>query len=297
MTFGSGGRSEASSRDHPTRHRPGSIGLFTTRGNRRRPETVTACRTAVTPERGPAYSSFKAKRTVGDLQLLSSARALEDRPPATTGMPEGKDFDAIEVLIDAVVEVVADPRQVKATDTCQGCVPGCGAHSRLGSDKRRCSLEFFGDRVWCLRPVESPPLFSGEDLRLGDVGNDDGALSPHPRRRRSARRSAIGVVWPFWHCSMAVSKTRLVSASTANVSSPSVANTATVAPSGSSPSNSTRPPTTRPGAILIEAILAPLAPEATRFVGPARSGEEIWLLLAGYPGATSPVIRTSGGWS
>ena len=98
------------------------------------------------------------------------AKVLQYRSTPATGVPKGKNLDALEVFVDAVVHVVANACQVEAAHTNKVRVASCGTHAGLGCDERRGALDRFGDRSWCLRPVETPPRLSGEDLRFGDIG-------------------------------------------------------------------------------------------------------------------------------
>ena len=70
---------------------------------------MTACHTCVTP------------------QPLPQKRSSERRTATATLMPKREDLDALRVCNHPVVDVVANAREVKTANACEGNVPGAGA--------------------------------------------------------------------------------------------------------------------------------------------------------------------------
>ena len=79
-------------------------------------------------------------------------------------MPKREDLDALRVSNHPVVDVVANAREVKTANACEGNVPGAGADLGLNGNEQRGAFEFLANGVGRFRPVDAPPVLGGANL-------------------------------------------------------------------------------------------------------------------------------------
>jgi hypothetical protein len=112
-------------------------------GNCFPPQTMTACHTCVTPR--------------------PLKRSSERRTATATLVPKREDLDPFRVRNHPVVDVVANAREVKTTNACEGNVSGAGADLGLNGDEQRGAFEFLANGVGRFRRVDAPPVLGGDE--------------------------------------------------------------------------------------------------------------------------------------
>ena len=168
--------------------------------------------------------------------------ASDLRRTLTAGMPERQYLQSSGRFAEAVVEIVVDATDVRATHPRERDVPSPRADERLKCDQRGGAFELDANRTRRPWSVELPPRLGCPHVRRRERAYLDVKRVAHSRSRSSPTSCVRGMVSPRSHWAMESRSMRSVSGSASNVSSPSRTSTVTDAPSGSSLSSSTRPP-------------------------------------------------------
>jgi hypothetical protein len=110
----------------------------------------------------------------------------EERSPRLL-CQNAKDFHAVWIRHDSVIQVIANASAVESGDSGEGNIARRCTDTRLHGDQPGRTFEFLADGR-CSCTIATPPFFGGADLSLREVPDLDGAEGS-PRQR------------PFrWHC-------------------------------------------------------------------------------------------------
>jgi hypothetical protein len=112
-------------------------------------------------------------------------------------VPKREELDAFRVRSYRVVDVIANATEVKATNACQGNVPGTapisGVKTEMSSEARSSSSRM----ALGLRRLARHQSWGGADLCQSELADVDASGRLTPGYDAPKIRSAMGVVWPF----------------------------------------------------------------------------------------------------